>query len=86
MEFFLQAQVLAANSSLMPLPQHDLLVHKYFFSQFTFWMCKGIILINLCFGTISFVTTSSDVTSTFTTLHLKLNGHFLLFLEDYEPN
>jgi hypothetical protein len=30
--------------------------------------------------------TSFDTTSTFITLHLELDGYFLLFFEDYKPN
>jgi hypothetical protein len=34
----------------------------------------------------SFTPTSFDITLIFNALYIELNGFFLLFLEDYEPN
>jgi hypothetical protein len=84
-DYFLRAQALVTSLNSMPPTQHDPLIHKQF-------LCS---LILGCVGKHSCATstlasffltpTSSDTTSTFTTLHLKLDGFFPLFLEDYEP-
>jgi hypothetical protein len=34
----------------------------------------------------SFASTSSTTTSTLTALHLELDGYFLFFVENYQPN
>jgi len=82
----LWAQALVASSSLIPLPQHDLLIHKHLFPSLIFGRAgeysQAIHILAPFFPTPIF----SNTTSPLTTLHLKLNGYFLLLFKDYKLN
>jgi len=77
---------LVASSSSVPLPQHDPLAHKCLnFHSSVSWMCRGIFSNIHILAPFSPTPTSSNTTLALTTLHLKSNGCFPLFLEDYKP-
>jgi len=74
------------SPSLVSLPQHDPPTHKRLLYSLVFGRVKGILLSNLCFGTIFPAPMSFNTTLIFTALHLELDGYFPLFIKNYEPN
>jgi len=67
------------SSSLVLLPQHDPPIHKLFFHSLILGCAREH------FRTICILAPySSSPMLPLTTLHPKLDGHFLVFLEDYE--
>ncbi len=85
-EFSLQAQALVASLSLMPLPQHDPLVHKHFHHNLILGCAREYFETTHGLAPFSPISTSSNTTSTFIALHLKWNGYFSFFLKDYKWN
>jgi hypothetical protein len=85
-EFFLRTQALVASSSLMPLTQHDPLVHKRFFRNLVLRHFEEYFRVAHVLAPFSFTTTSFNTTLIFTALHFELDGYFLLFLENYKPD
>jgi hypothetical protein len=82
--FFLQIQALATSSSSMPLPQHDLRVHKCVLRNFIFRCAKEYSQVTHVLAPFTPTPTFFDTTSILTALHLESNGHFPLFLKDCE--
>jgi hypothetical protein len=85
-EFFLQAQALSTSSSSIPFPQHDPPTHKRLFCNVTFGLIREYFQVVCILAPFSPTPKSFDTTSTFTTLHPKLNGYFPLFLKNYKPD
>jgi len=85
-EFFFQAQTLSASSSSILFPQHDPLTHKCLLYSLAFGCVREY------FQTVPFLApfflalTSFDTTSIVIVVHLKLDGYFSLFVEDYKSN
>ncbi len=78
------AQVLLASLNSIHFPQHDFQIHKHLFHTLTFGCAREYFWVVRILAPFSPTPMSSNTTSVFTTLHLKSNGYFLLFLEDYE--
>jgi hypothetical protein len=65
----------------MPLPQHDFSIHKHFFHSLILECVREYFLAIHTLAPFFLA-----LTSILATLHHKLDGHFSLFLEDYELN
>ncbi len=85
-DFFLKAQALVTSSNSMPPTQHDLPTHKHFLHSLVLGCVRKYSRATCGLTSFFLAPTSSDITSTFTTLHPKWSNFFPLFLEDYEPS
>jgi hypothetical protein len=68
----------------MPLPQHDPRIRKCILCNFIFKCAKEYFQVTHVLAPFTPSPTSFDTTSILITLHPKSNGHFPLFLKDYE--
>jgi hypothetical protein len=82
----LQAQALAVSLSLMPFPQHNPLVRKRLLRSLVLGHVGEYFKTTHALAPFFNAPMSFNITLTFTTLHPKSNGYFLLFLEDYKLN
>jgi hypothetical protein len=73
-----------ASPSLVPLPQHNPPTHKCLFHILVLEHVREYFRIIHILAPFSFAPTSSNISSTFTTLHLELDGYFSFFLKDYK--
>ncbi len=84
--FSLQAQALATSLNLMPLPQHDPLVHKLFHHNLVLGCVKEYSKTTHALTPFSLASMTSNTTLAFTTLHLKSDGYFSFFLKNYKQD
>ncbi len=82
----MQAQALLANSSSIPFPQHDPPIHKRLLCSLTLGRVREYFKAARALAPFFLSPTSSNTTSTFITLHFKLDCYFPFFLKDYEPH
>jgi hypothetical protein len=80
---FLQAQALLASSSFIPFPQYAFLIHKRLLHSLALGYAREYSQVTRIQAPFFLTSTSFDTTLTLTTLHPKLDGYFLTFLEDY---
>jgi hypothetical protein len=73
-------------STSIPFPQHGPPTHKRLFRNLTLGRVGEYSWTIHALAPFFLAPTSSNTTSTFITVHLKSNGYFPFFLEDYEPN
>jgi hypothetical protein len=77
---------LAANSSSIPFPQHNPLIHKRFFCSLVLRHVGEYFLKTRALAPFFNAPMSSNTTLVFTLLHPESNGYFMFFLKDYELN
>jgi hypothetical protein len=68
----------------MPIPQHDLPAHNFFLHNLVIGYARVYFWTTRTLAPFSITPIFSNSALIITTLHLKLNGNFRLFLQDYE--